>query len=212
MNVNNFLSFQIHGNSEHEGISGSINVFLTFLETLAEKSGIEIFRLIMPGITAMDNIHPLLVHFPIALLISFFMVDFMGTVLKKTNWRDIASGLLYLGTISALFAVIAGFIAADSVVHGENVHAIMGKHKTLGLSVLSLAFVLSSWRLLAGGKIKGEVNFLYLFLSAILSILITLGADMGGLMVYKFGVSVEAVEISAEENAFQEHSHHNHSH
>ncbi len=210
MNVNNFLFFQIHGNSGHEGIAGSIDVFLTFLETLSGKSGGDIFTLIMPGITAMNNIHPLLVHFPIALLISFFMVDFMGSVFKKTNWRGIASGLLYLGTISALFAVIAGFIAADSVAHGENVHAIMDRHKTLGLSVLSLAFILSSWRLLAGGKIKGEVNFLYLFLSAILSILITLGADMGGLMVYKFGVSVKAAEIDTE-NAFQEHSH-NHSH
>ena len=212
MNVNNFLSFQIHGNSGHEGIAGSINFFLTFLETLPGKSIVEIFSLIMPGITAMDNIHPLVVHFPVALLISFFIVDSMGSVFKKTNWRDLASGLLYLGTVSALFAVIAGFIAADSVAHGENVHAIMDRHKILGLSVLSLAFVLSSWRLLAGGNIRGEVNFLYLFLSAILFILITLGADMGGLMVYKFGVSVKAAEISAEENAFQEHSHHNHSH
>ena len=210
MNVNNFLSFQVHGNSGHEGIAGSIDVFLIFLETLSGKSGIEIFTLIMPGITAMDNIHPLLVHFPIALLISFFMVDFIGSVFKKENWRDLASGLLYLGTITALFAVIAGFIAADSVAHAENVHAIMDRHKMLGLSVLSLAFVLSSWRLLAGGKIKGDINFLYLFLSAILSILITLGADMGGLMVYKYGVSVEAAETGTE-NAFQEHSH-NHSH
>lgn len=212
MNVNNFLSFQIHGNSGHEGIAGSIDVFLIFLETLSGKSGDDIFSLIMPGITAMNNIHPLLVHFPIALLISFFIVDFMGSVFKKIHWRNLASGLLYLGTITTLFAVIAGFIAADSIAHGENVHAIMDKHKMLGLSVLSLAFVLSSWRLLAGGKIKGEINFLYLFLSAILSILITLGADMGGLMVYKFGVSVKAVETSADENAFQEHSHHNHSH
>jgi uncharacterized membrane protein len=215
MNINNFLSFQfqVHGNSGYEGIAGSLDVFLTFIESLSGKSGGDIFTLIMPGITAMNNIHPVLVHFPIALLISFFIVDFMGVVFKKSTWRDIASGLLYLGTISALCAVIAGFIAADSVAHGENVHAIMDRHKILGLSVLSLAFVLSGWRLLAGGKIKGEINFLYLFLSATLSILITLGADMGGLMVYKYGVSVETAEAAetGTENAFQEHSH-NHSH
>ncbi len=210
MNINNFLSFQVHGSSGHNDVAGNIDVFLTFLESLSGKSGVDIFTLIMPGITAMDNIHPLFVHFPIALLISFFIVDFMGSVFKKTNWRDIASGLLYLGTISALFAVIAGFIAEDSVAHGGNVHAIMERHETLGVSVLSLAFILSSWRLLAGGKIKGELNFLYLFLSAILSILISLGADLGGLMVYKYGVSVKAIETGTE-NAAHEHSH-NHSH
>lgn len=207
MNVNNFLSFQVHGNAGHSGgIADSVDAFLGFLESLSGKSIGDIFTQIMPGISAMDNIHPLLVHFPIALLISFFLLDFIGSILKKANMRDVAGYLLYLGTFSALCAVIAGFIAADSVAHGGNVHAIMERHKTFGLSVLSLATLLSTWRLLARGKIKGEINIFYLFLSAILSILISLGADLGGLMVYKYGVSVEAAKEGMKE-AFHEHSH-----
>jgi len=211
MNVNNLLSFQVHGNSGHNSdIAGNIEVFLTFLQNLSGKSLTDIFALIMPGITEMTNVHPLLVHFPIAFLSSFFIIDFMGSVLKKTNWRTVASGLLYLGTVSVLFAVIAGFIAADSVSHAKNVHVIMERHKILGLSVLSLAFILSGWRLLTREQIKGVANIFHLILSALLSILITLGADLGGLMVYKYGVSVETT-MDKMEDAFQEHSH-NHNH
>ncbi|MDQ7091468.1 MAG: DUF2231 domain-containing protein [Methylococcales bacterium] len=206
MNVNNFLSFQLHGGSDHEGIAGNIEVLLSFLESLSGKSLTEIFTLIVPGISEMNNIHPLFVHFPIALLISFFLVDLLGSLLKKTHWRDIAGGLLYLGTLSALFTVIAGFFAAESVGHAEDVHEIMTRHQILGLSVLTLATILSGWRLLAHGKIKGEINIFYLIISAILSVLIVLGADLGGLMVYKYGVSVEAANIG-KEAIFHEHTH-----
>lgn len=211
MNVVNFLSFQVHGSSGHDGVAGNVETFLTFLESLSGKSSGEVFTQILPGVSAMNNIHPMLVHFPIGLLISFFLLDFFGSVLKKTNWREAASFLLYLGTIGAIFTVIAGFMAADSVAHGDNVHAIMERHKTLGISVLSLSVFLSLWRWLAKGEIKGEINILYLILSAILCVLISLGADLGGLMVYKHGVAVEAVAVEMED-AFQEHSHDGHDH
>ncbi|MCK4492881.1 MAG: DUF2231 domain-containing protein [Methylococcales bacterium] len=211
MNTLSFLSFQVHGSSGSSGIAATIEGFLTFIETLSDKSLTEIFAIMMPGITAMSNIHPLVVHFPIALLLSFFLVDFIGSILKKQNWRTVASGLLYLGTISIALAIMAGLLAARSVTHDETIHAIIEQHEMFGFGALFLACVLSGWRLLAKGIIVGEVNILYVLLSAVLSVLIILGADLGGLMVYKHGVSVDAVKID-ESNDFQEHSHHNHTH
>lgn len=206
MNINNFLSFQVHGNAGQGGIVGFVDSFLTFLEGLSGKSMTDIFTELMPGIAAMDNIHPMLVHFPIALITCFFILDFFGTVFKKTHWRDLAGGLLYLGTIFSVLTVIAGFAAEDSVAHGGNVHQIMERHEILGISILSLATLLSIWRWLARGQIKGEINLFYLLLSAVLCVLLALGADLGGLMVYKYGVAVEAVAVDMEE-AFKEHTH-----
>lgn len=204
--INKLLSFQIHSGSEHEGIASRLDIFLAFLDTLSGKSLTEIFGLILPGVTVMENIHPLVVHFPIALLINFFVVDFLGSVLTKDHWRRVASGFLYLGTFSALCAVLAGFIAEKSIAHGGNVHEIMETHQLFGLSILFLAILLSGWRFFSGGVIKGEINIFYMMLSGILSALIVIGADMGGLMVYKYGVSVEAVKINSK-TSFQEHQH-----
>ena len=211
MNTLSFLSFQIHGGSGSGGIVATIDDFLTFIETLSDKSLTEIFAIMMPGITAMSNVHPLVVHFPIAFLLSFFLVDLIGSVFKKQHWRTVASGLLYLGTISITLAVMAGFLAASSVTHDETIHSIIEQHEMLGITSLSLALILSLWRLLTKGMVIGVANVLHLFLSAVLFVLIILGADLGGLMVYKHGVSVEAVTIE-ESQDFQEHSHHNHTH
>ena len=207
MNVTNFLSFQVHGNSgSGGGIVETLDSFLSFIETLPSKSSADIFTQIMPGLASLDNIHPLVVHFPIALLISFFLVDFIGSVFKKPTAREAASYLLYLGTLSALFAVIAGFIAAQSVQHGGGVPEIMENHKLLGLSVLSLSTFLSAWRLISYKSLKGSANVFYLLLSLVLCFLISFGADLGALMVYKHGVSVDAAKVGMEE-AFHEHSH-----
>lgn len=194
--MNNFLSFQIHGGADQGGgIVESVSSLLAFFENLSTQGPGDIFSSIMPGIAGMDNIHPLLVHFPIAFFSAFFALDLVGTLAKKPQWRSVASWFLYLGTVAALFTVIAGLIAASSVAHGENVHNIMERHEHIGISVLSLAVVLSIWRIKSGALIRGGANSFFLILSALLYVLLMLGADLGGLMVYKHGVAVKAASI-----------------
>jgi uncharacterized membrane protein len=194
--MNNFLSFQIHGGADQgTGIADNVASLLVFFESLSTQKPEDIFSSLMPGIVGMDNIHPLLVHFPIAFLSAFFALDVVGTLAKKTQWRSVASWFLYLGTVAAVFTVITGLIAADSVVHGQDVHGIMERHEYIGISVLSLAIVLSIWRMKSGSLIRGGANSFFLILSALVFVLIMLGADLGGFMVYKYGVAVEAVPI-----------------
>jgi uncharacterized membrane protein len=197
--MNNFISFQIHGGADHGGgIAEGLESLLAFIEGLTTKAPQDMFTAIMPGIANMDNIHPLLVHFPIAFLSTFFAIDLLGSLAKKSHWRSIAGCLLYLGTIAAAFTVVAGFVAADSVAHGQAVHNIMENHEHFGVAVLSLATVLSIWRWLGNGLIHGGANVLFQLLSAILVVIMMLGADLGGLMVYHHGVAVDAVTTPAE--------------
>jgi uncharacterized membrane protein len=197
--MNNFLSFQIHGNADQSGgIMESVSSLLAFFENLTTQAPGDIFSSIMPGIAGMDNIHPLLVHFPIAFLSAFFVLDLIATLAKKPQWRAVASWFLYFGTVAAVFTVIAGFIAADSVVHGGNVHEIMERHEQIGVSILATAILLSIWRIKSGVLPSGGANNFFLLLAALLILLMMLGADLGGLMVYKYGVAVEAVTAPAD--------------
>ncbi|MGZ5050946.1 MAG: DUF2231 domain-containing protein [Methylobacter sp.] len=211
--MNNFLSFQVHGGADHGGIADSVASLLTFLEQLPSHDAPGIFSLLMPGIASMENIHPMLVHFPIAFLSTFFALDLVGTLAKRRDWRNVASWLLYLGTIAAGFTVLAGFAAANTVPHGGNVHDIMERHEHYGIWVLSLAALLSAWRWKSGGVVAGAANGFFLAVAGLLCILMALGADLGGLMVYQYGVAVKAAPIS--EAAIREHVHnqdgeHNH--
>ena len=193
--MNNFLSFQIHsGADQGGGIVESISSLLAFFENLSTQGPGGIFSSIMPGIAGMDNIHPLLVHFPIAFLSAFFALDLVGTISRNPECRSVATWLLYFGTVAALFTVIAGFIAAESVAHGPNVHDIMERHEQIGISVFSTAVLLSIWRIKSGVLPRGGANNFFLILSALLCLLIMLGADLGGLMVYQYGVAVKSVQ------------------
>ena len=148
----------------------------------------------------MDNIHPLLVHLPIALLSTFFALDLVGTIAKNPDSRRVATWLLYLGTVAALFTAITGYIAAETVAHGQNVHDIMERHEQIGISVFFTALLLSIWRIKSGVLPWSGANNFFLLLSGLLCLLMMLGADLGGLMVYKYGVAVESV--SAPEDSY----------
>lgn len=192
----NFLSFQVHGGGMGGGVAANVESLLVFIEGLSGKTPPEMFSAILPGIAGMDNIHPLFVHYPIAFFTAFFLMDFFGTVAKKAQWRYVASWLLYLGTVAATFAVIAGLFAADSVEHGEDVHEIMERHEHIGIAVLSLSLFLSAWRLKKWGLHSATTNMVFLGLAGFLCLLLSLGADLGGLMVYQYGVSVKPAAIA----------------
>ena len=135
----------------------------------------------------------------------FFIVDVVASMAKKEQWRELAGGLLYLGTIAAAMAVAAGFLAGSTVEHGDNVHLILERHESFGVSILCLSLILSIWRFFSD-RMTGVANVLFLLFAALLNVFIMLGADLGGVMVYKYGVAVEAVEVTAMDY-FHEHTH-----
>lgn len=194
--MTNFLSFQVHGGGMGGGVAANVASLLEFLEGLSGKTPPEMFAAILPGVAALENIHPLLVHFPIAFFTAFFLIDCIGTVTKKAQWRYVAACLLYLGTIAAIFTVIAGLFAANSVEHGDDVHDIMERHEHIGIAVLSLSLFLSAWRLKQWGMHSSGTNAIFLGLAGFLCFLLSLGADLGGLMVYQYGVAVKSEAVS----------------
>lgn len=161
---------------------------------------------VLPGIQALGaNVHPSLVHFPIAFLPVFLLLDLLGSVLRREKLRQAASAMLYCGTLGALLAAAAGLYAASIAPHGEDVHEIMEWHKRLGLTVASLATVLSLWRLAARGMMAGMAQALHLLLAAIMTGCMVVGADLGGMMVYGHGVAVHKLQ---GQEAAQAHHHH----
>jgi uncharacterized membrane protein len=212
IDVNNFLSFQIHGGGDHgEGFSTYVAELLAFFEGLAGKEPSDMLASIFPGFTQLENIHPILVHFPIALITGFFLLDCLGVLFKKSPWRDVATGMLYLGALTAGFTVAAGLQAAESVAHGDAVHEIMENHEHIGIAILVLSVLLSLWRfvgrLSTGENPKGPVNGLFMTFSAILVVLVMFAADLGGLMVYQHGVAVKMNALDPVQSESHEHGH-----
>ncbi|QSA95728.1 DUF2231 domain-containing protein [Methylococcus sp. EFPC2] len=183
----------IHGGSDDgAGLVGLLDGFLeTVTGLLASGGGMPPF----PGIaTLASNVHPMIVHFPIALLVTFFALDIASLVLRRPALRSAADWTLYLGAISAVAAVGAGLFAESIVPHGQAIHETMEWHKRIGISIAGLALVLALWRALGHGLRSSMARALHFFLAALMVVLIGVVADLGGYMVYGHGVGVQSLQ------------------
>lgn len=159
----------------------------------------------LPGLkTLADNPHPMIVHFPIAFLFAFFALECYTVITRKTHLRQVSSTLLYLGAVGALITAAAGLYAAMTVPHAQDVHEILEWHGRLGLTVASLATVLSVWRWFSPVYETVMSKTFKFILTTVMAVALFFGADLGGFMVYKHGVGVKAVK------QIENHSHSQH--
>lgn len=153
---------------------------------------------LLPGMGAMANVHPMVVHFPIALLNGFLLMEVLGAFFNRDDMRAAASWMLYLGAIGAAAAVAAGLQAAPTVEHGEEVHAIMTRHMYFGFTVLALAVILSVWRARAGAGFTARARAAHILVAIVTAAVMAFGADLGGLMVYGHGVGTQGKAATAD--------------
>jgi uncharacterized membrane protein len=202
--LNENLIYTVHGSGAELGF---VDSYLQGFKQLKSIPLLDVLKTAMPGVSILENFHPLLVHFPIAFLLAFFVSDLLACVFKKIDLQRLAGVFLSLGVVFAGFTVLAGLKAAATVVHGGNVHEFMENHEHLGLLVFFLALILLAWRFFLKPALRSLYNYLYLVLAAWLCLLLVFTVDLGGLMVYKYGVAVAAAKaLHAAE--FDEHNHH----
>lgn len=151
------------------------------------------------GLSQVFNVHPVFVHFPIALFPTAFLFYFLAVILKRDRFAAAGQVCLVLSLIATLLAVATGYIAQDTFEHGEAIHRMMETHQLIGYAVLGLATVTTLWSF---ARSEGRPRAPKLFLTLLAAtILLTLqNADLGGRMVFVEGAAVKAV-LPAESEA-----------
>src|SRR5262245_2118605 len=80
------------------------------------------------------NLHPLVIHFPIALWIAGAAADLVETAFAhRARLATAATGLQLLGTIGAIVAVVSGQQAAATVFTPGLAHPIVEEHRIWAL-------------------------------------------------------------------------------
>jgi len=137
------------------------------------------------------NIHPLIIHFPIALLLVAVFIDTVSIWFHRT-WLYKSALMMYLfGTLAAITAYITGRIAADSVNPPFNAELTMSKHSDMALYTVLFFSIYTILRLILQKKIDPENKFLRLAALAVALagiFLLISTADLGGKLVFKYGV------------------------
>lgn len=163
----------------------------------------------LKGLEELINIHPLFIHFPIALLLSSLAFYFFGNVLKKEEFLVAGKWTLYFGTLAATVAVWTGLEAAKTVSHGAGIHEMMMAHQYIGFAVVGLSLILSVWLFFSKANIPSKGRIFFLSCLLLLNAILIQGADLGGRMVFLNGVGVGRKSMLQKE---ADHSHEVHEH
>ncbi len=146
----------------------------------------------LPGAQHLQNIHPLVIHFPIGLLMGAAFFYFAAWVFKKEDFAKTGFWVLLLGALSLAAAVGTGLYAEQGVMVALDVRQkILLSHKQYMIVTAVLCAIVTLWALIQKPfPKKGRIVFLLLFLLMIITI--TIGADFGGRLVYEYNAGGSA--------------------
>jgi len=151
------------------------------------------------GFTSLPNLHPAVVHFPIALLAIAFAFDTVACVFRRQIWPDRAAATLWvLGAAVAGAAYLTGRQASDGLgLVVPEIEAAIGRHADLAwwtfLGASAFAVLrLGLWWMTRSDDVITRVGARLALLIPAAGIvgLVLLTADRGGALVYQHGVAV----------------------
>jgi len=159
----------------------------------------------LPPIPSWDGLHPLVIHFPIALMFVAPILVILAVVVRKHAGGLLlgASGLMIISAVSAIVAVSTGEAASGLAEKVPGAGAILDNHEKLGEQARTLT-VLLALAMCAGtagyifkadkapGKLWLGLAGLYLVGHAFGAIVIAKAGHEGGRLVHEVGVKAWA--------------------
>lgn len=144
-----------------------------------------------PGLRAMENFHPVFVHAPLTLLPLALVFQALAVWRGREDWQKLALWFLCLGALGALAAAGTGLLAEEEVTVPQPGWETIERHELLMLITTGLAVVLAGSALWLRKRLRRGLQAGLLAGLLVLNGLLAVGADLGGRLVYEFGVSVK---------------------
>ncbi len=135
----------------------------------------------------LSHLHPMLVHFPIALIVVGFIVDSLQYFIKKEPcFSKMGFYFLLIGTLAAVLTLLSGiFFTSDMSGEAEKV---MESHELFAWTTVILLIILSALRTYATfknveNKLLKQLIFIMYGLAAIC---VSITGYFGGSLVYNY--------------------------
>ena len=140
------------------------------------------------------ELHPKVVHFPIALLITYALLELIGTIFNKEFFQKAAHLILLLGVIGCIFAVLTGNQAfAANKYWNDASTSLVGEHQTFANITIWYFVVLLVFKtfIVLKKKMNRKINYLILTLALIGCYFVYQASEHGGKLVTKYGIGTE---------------------
>ncbi len=108
-----------------------------------------------------ENLHPLFVHFPIALLLSSVALSWAGRFWPGKGLDQAAWYTLLLGLAGTVVTLLSGLVAAQGVPADSPAMATLNIHRALGIATFVIFGALAIWSWRSKGVISGSGRLFY---------------------------------------------------
>ncbi len=140
----------------------------------------------------MPPIHPILVHFPIALLTLAAILEAAALLLRREELSRAGWWAQLVGTLAAGFAVVTGIAAGDIPHISVGAAEALDTHQELAFLASGAFAALLLWRIAARTLIPGPRRWIYVGLLGLGAVLILVVGWFGGELFFHYGVGVGA--------------------
>jgi uncharacterized membrane protein len=149
----------------------------------------------------LDVIHPIVVHFVIAMALITVVFDLLGVLTRRRNLFEVSFWNLAVATVAIFVAIIFGQIEAGLATPYGASRDILNYHSTIGWSLAGVLGLLTGWRYVVRQKDPTTLPTGFLLIDAVLAALVFCQVYLGDKLVWVYGLHtvpvVEAVRSGA---------------
>lgn len=135
-----------------------------------------------------DTIHPIVVHFVIAMVLFACLCDIIGYLTRNPKLYEVSWWNLAFATISIFIAIIFGQIEAGLAEPYSASVSALNAHTVLGWSLSAILAGVTAWRYVIRLQNKPQLPIPYLVVTVLLVGLVFLQTYLGSLLVWVYGL------------------------
>ncbi len=136
----------------------------------------------------MDTIHPIVVHFVIAMGLITFVFDLIGVLTRRPALFEVSFWNLLFATAAIFVAIIFGQVEAGLANPYGASRDILNLHSTIGWSLAGVLSLMSGWRYVIRSKDPQQLPLAFLGAGGLLSALIVVQVTLGNQLIWVYGL------------------------
>ena len=146
-----------------------------------------------------DTIHPIVVHFVIAMVLFAFFCDVAGYLTRNYKLYEVSWWNMFVATISIFIAIIFGQIEAGLAIAYDAVEPILNLHTLIGWSLSGIITAITGWRYVLRKQDPKQLPLSYIGMGLLLTCVVFFQIYLGDELVWVYGLHTVPVVEAAEE-------------
>ena len=146
-----------------------------------------------------DTIHPIVVHFVIAMVLFAFLCDIIGYFTKNHRLFEVSWWNMFFATIAIFIAIVFGQIEAGLSLAYDAAESALNLHTLMGWTLSGIITAITGWRYVIRLRDSKTIPVSYLGAGFLLTILVCFQVYLGDKLVWVYGLHTSPVVEAVKE-------------